>query len=86
MIKDIYTNIAYPSKNAQMEGRKMDELISELLQEKKETMNTKELEQYRDILYDVANKAEEIGFTIGFKYGVEIIIESLENMNPTKNM
>lgn len=35
----------------------------------------------RDILFGVANKAEEMGFTVGFKYGVELILESLENSN-----
>lgn len=86
MIKNIYKNIAYPSKNAQMEGRKTDEFINELLQEKKRKMTAQELEQYKDTLYEVAGKAEEVGFTIGFKYGVEIIMESLENMKPTENM
>lgn len=85
MIKNIYKNIVYPSKNAQMEGRKMDEFIDELLQQKKRNMTIQEFEQYRDVLYEVSGKAEEIGFTIGFKYGVEIIMESLENMKPTEN-
>lgn len=85
MIKNIYKNIVYPSKNAQMEGRKMDEFIDKLLQQKKRIMTIQEFEQYRDVLYEVASKAQEIGFTIGFKYGVEIIMESLENMKPTEN-
>ena len=80
MIKDIYKNIAYPSKNAQMEGRKMDEFIDELLQKKKRNMTIQEFEQYRDVLYEVSGKAQEIGF----KYGVEIIMESLENMKTTE--
>ena len=40
-----------------------------------------EYEKKRDLLFGVANKAEEIGFIVGFKYGVELILESLENSN-----
>lgn len=81
MIKEIYKNIAYSLEYMQQKSKEVDEYINEILNRDRQNLDNNEYEKKRDILFGVANKAEEMGFTVGFKYGVELILESLENSN-----
>ena len=87
MIEDIYKNIVYSSEYMQEKAKEVDEYIDgyqvaySVLTNIDDLVNNNEYEKKRDLLFGVANKAEEVGFIVGFKYGVELILESLENLH-----
>lgn len=81
MIKDIYKNIVYSSEYMQKKAKEVDEYIDGVLNNDRRSLDNNEYEKKRDLLFGVANKAEEVEFIVGFKYGVELILESLENLH-----
>ena len=64
--KRIYKNIAYSSEYMQQKSKEVDEYINEILNRDRQNLDNNEYEKKRDILFGVANKAEEMGFTVGF--------------------
>lgn len=81
MIEDIYKNIVYSSEYMQEKAKEVDEYIDGVLNNDRRSLDNNEYEKKRDLLFGVANKTEEVGFIVGFKYGVELILESLENLH-----
>ena len=81
MIKDIYKNIVYSSEYMQEKAKEVDDYIDRVLNNDRHSLDNNEYEKKRDLLFGVANKAEEVEFIVGFNYGVELILESLENLH-----
>lgn len=46
-----------------------------MLREKKQELDWKEFEQYRDQTYEISSVAEKAGFIAGFRYAVRLMGE-----------
>ena len=59
MIEDIYKNIVYSSECMQEKAKEVDEYIDGVLNNDRRSLDNNEYEKKRDLLFGVANKAEE---------------------------
>ena len=59
MIEDIYKNIVYSSEYMQEKAKEVDEYIDGVLNNDRRRLDNNEYEKKRDLLFGVANKAEE---------------------------
>lgn len=59
MIEDIYKNIVYSSEYMQEKAKEVDEYIDGVLNNDRRSLDNNEHEKKRDLLFGVANKAEE---------------------------
>ena len=59
MIEDIYKNIVYSSEYMQEKAKEVDEYIDGVLNNDRRSLDNNEYEKKRDLLFGVANKAEE---------------------------
>lgn len=59
MIEDIYKNIVYSSEYMQKKAKEVDEYIDGVLKNDRRSLDNNEYEKKRDLLFGVANKAEE---------------------------
>ncbi len=74
-IQAIYDSYIQETKGNDEAGRKMQEKIQEALREKKQELDWKEFEQYRDQIYEISSIAEKAGFINGFRYAVRLMGE-----------
>lgn len=76
-IREIYEACVRNSEGRDTVRRVVDKEIMELFEGKKEEVDWRELEEYRDELFAVADMAERAGFIRGFKYGAGLMAEGL---------
>ena len=74
-IREIYETCVRNSEGRDTVRRAVDKEIMELLEGKKKEMDWRELEEYRDKLFAVADMAERVGFIRGFKRGASLMAE-----------
>lgn len=77
IIESLYKDLVGESEHLEQSGKQIDKCIEELLAGKKRTMEQNEFENYRELLFTVANTAEECGFVSGFKYAVKMLLECM---------
>ncbi len=74
-IKAIYRDIMQDSDEMKFWREKLEKEIEALLEEERKEMDITEYEAYRDRYYKIAMLAEEGGFTLGFRYVMQLIVE-----------
>lgn len=74
-IQEIYDSYIQETKGNDEASRKVQEKMQEVLREKKQELDWKEFEQYRDQTYEISSVAEKAGFIAGFRYAVRLMGE-----------
>lgn len=74
-IDEIYRCIVQETEEMREHRQKVDQYIESILEDYKERVKEKEYEMCRDRFYQVALKAEEGGFCLGFRYAVCLMAE-----------
>ena len=74
-IQEIYDSYIQETKGNDEASRKVQEKMQEVLREKKQELDWKEFEQYRDQTYEISSVAEKAGFIAGFRYAVRLLGE-----------
>lgn len=80
--REIYRKLVQGTSYMYEVSKEIEEGIEELLDEGLRR-NVRECEQYRDKLYSAAAIAEEAGFVKGFRFAVELMVESLSRGGDT---
>ena len=74
-IQAIYDSYIQETKGNDDAGRSIQEAIQKVFREKKQELDWKEFEQYRDQIYEISSVAEKAGFINGFRYAVRLMGE-----------
>lgn len=74
-IQAIYDSYIQETKGKDDLSMSVQEKIQEVLREKKQELEWREFEQYRDRVYEISSTAEKAGFINGFKYAVKLMCE-----------
>lgn len=74
-IKAIYNSFIQETKGNDDASVRVQEKVQEVLREKKQELDWKEFEQYRDQIYEISSIAEKAGFINGFRYAVRLMGE-----------
>ena len=74
-IQAIYDSYIQETKGNDEAGRRVQEKIQDVLREKKQELEWREFEQYRDQIYEISSIAEKAGFINGFRYAVKLMGE-----------
>ena len=74
-IEAIYDSYIQETKGNDDASIRMQEKIQEVLRKKKQELDWREFEQYRDQIYEVSSAAEKAGFISGFRFAVNLMTE-----------
>lgn len=74
-IEEIYSDYVEETKGNIQTTIEIQHKIEKFLRDKRDSMDQKDLEQYKDQMYEIASIGEKNGFINGFRYGVMLMAE-----------
>lgn len=77
-IRELYINLMQKIDNSDKLSCEIQQVITELLKEEKNSMSSLEYGRYRDKVFRIVSEAEENGFVRGFKYAAQLFAECMK--------
>lgn len=78
LLKKIYNNVLVYEKDTILLNTEIDNEINMLIKPYADTLNTDEIEQYKNILSSIALTAEQTGFELGVRFILSILCPTID--------
>lgn len=76
MLESIYNNTRMDFPLTKIIEASITEEIDNILKQQKSAMSSQELEELRNLLFEVSDMSEKQGFVLGFRYAMALLNES----------
>lgn len=83
LLSKIYDKVAFYEKDSVKLGKEFDRKVGEILEPLKDKKTESEIEEIKEMLYEISYSAEKYGFYIGVRFAAGLLAEiyGSESMN-----
>ena len=78
LLSKIYDKVAFYEKDSIQLGKEFDCVVNEILEPLKDSKTESEIEEIRELIYQVSYSAEKYGFYIGVRFVIKFFAEIVE--------
>ena len=77
LLSKIYDKVAYYEKDSIQLGKEFDNVVNEVLEPLKDSKTEAEIEEIREMMYQVTYYGQKNGFVMGVRFMTKFFLESL---------